>query len=117
MTITSNVQRVVPLWEVTIDEYSKIVIAAGPRLVRFPDPTLPMIFSCSSNGVWPTTKLGFMPKDSRQYLTEDDYLLIGIAQVMMSDPDSRTGGRFSVTLNGAFRTRDGMPIVDFELAP
>ena len=116
MTLSPHLQESIPHWAVSFDDLAKLFTVAAPRIARFPYPTFPLIFSCSPNGVWPTTCLGFMPPDTRQYVGGQSNILDSIAQLMMSDPDSWRGGRFTITLDGAVRTRDDAVLARFELA-
>ena len=114
MSLRSSTQQTTPRWIVTVDDLTKLFETATTRSMH-PEPTYAVTFSCSSNGIWPTTRMGFMPPETRQYVEGPSTLLAAIAQQMMRMSDSWMGGRFSVTLDGATRTRDAEPIVSFEL--
>lgn len=113
--LTPQRDLTVPCWTVTLEELADLHAAARPRLIRFPYPTFPLIFSCSPNGIWPTTSLGYTQPGDRHYVDGRSNILDTVAHLMMSRADSATGGRFTVTLDGATRTRDAAPIAHFEL--
>lgn len=116
MNCSPRTQFAAPRWLVTVDDLTDLFVAAVPRLSVFPEPVFPVVFSCSTNGIWPTTSRGFMAEEDRLYIREPGVLLTAVAAQMMSMPDSWMGGRFTITLDGATRTRDGEPIAEFELA-
>ena len=113
--LTPQLHHSVPHWTVTLDEMTDVVVAARPRLIRFPYPTFPLIFSCSPNGIWPTTSLGYTPPGDRHYVGGRVNILDAVAHLMLNDAASTSGGRFTITLEGATRTRDATPIAHFEL--
>jgi len=116
VTYPPTLQESPPTWTVTFDDFTRALVAAAPRLTRFPYPVFPLVFSCSVNGVWPTTCLGYMSAATRQYVDGRSNIVDAVAHLMMSRHDSWQGGRFTVTLDGAFRTRDRSPLARFELA-
>ena len=115
MTRTSQLHRSVPRWAVTLDDITDLLLAAQPRLTHYPYPTFALVFSCSRNGTWPTTSLGYIRHADRHYVDGCSTILDAVARLMINDAESPTGGRFTITLDGATRTRDGAPIATFEL--
>ena len=78
------------------------------------DP-IELAFSCSSRGTWPSERTGPRPEEYRHYVDGRDGLLDYLSWLMIeSEPDGR-GGRFVVTLDGAYRLRDGLALVNFVL--
>jgi len=115
MQSPSDLQESLPYWTITLDEFATVLVQATPRLVNFPYPVYPLVFSCSSNGIWPTSSLGYMPPATRRYIDGKSNILDALAQVMTSRHNSSNGGRFTVTLDGAFVTRDNAPLARFQL--
>ena len=106
----------VPELEITLADIVEILVLAKPRLERFDYPAHPLLFSCSSNGTWPTTNLGPVAPLERTMVDGQNVLLDIVSRLMMLNSSSRQGGRFTITLEGAFRTRDGSPIAMFALS-
>ena len=99
---------------VTFEEWTELFRLAAERLARFPYPANEVIFSCSPHGIWPTTRRGFISPHERTLIDGKSRLLDTIASLMLSEPVA-VGGRFTVTSEGAFRTRNLMPVCLFEL--
>jgi hypothetical protein len=116
MTMQSPTQTTpVPHWIVPFADLVRIFELAEPRLRRFDHPAHPLIFSCSVNGIWPTTCLGPTPVCERVMIGGQSALLDATADLLMHTCDSTRGGRFTVTLDGVFRTRDGAVLAQIEL--
>ncbi len=115
-TQLSTYAPTVPKLEITIADIVEILVLAKPRLERFDYPTYPLIFSCSSNGIWPATKFGPIAPSERTLVDGRSPVLDIVARLMMMDSCSRLGGRFTITLEGAFRTSGGAPIAMFALS-
>jgi len=105
----------VPTIEVTVAHWLEAFRLSEPRRRVFLYPQFPLVFSCSTNGIWPTTEFGPIKEDGRTYVQGQCELLDRIAFLYMASADTDQGGRFTLTLAGAFRTRDGAPIVAFSL--
>lgn len=106
----------VPSWTLPFDELAQIFSLAAPRLVRFPYPAFDLVFSCSNFGIWPTTSLGFIHPPDRILVDGKSSVLDTLAVLLMAQCESHTGGRFTVTPNHAFRTKDRLLLASFELS-
>jgi len=115
MNLEQPPQIALPNWSVTLVDFNRLIAAAQPRLIRFPEAPFPLVFSCSANGIWPVTRRGYMPPVERSYVDGMSDVLDAIARLMMREPNSSIGGRFSVTFDGAYRTRDFVLLANFEL--
>ncbi len=102
-----------PTISVSFDELTEIFELAAPRFERFPYPQNPLMFSCSPNGVWPTTRRGYVPPAERSYVTGRNKILDTI-NVFILAQHCDIGGRFVLDLNGARTADSGEPICVFE---
>lgn len=116
MTLHPDTQLQVPNWILPFDELAQIFSLAAPRLMRFPYPAFELVFSCSSFGIWPTTALGFIHPPDRILVNGKSPVLDTVAALLMAQAESRTGGRFTITPNHAFRTKDRLLLATFELS-
>lgn len=103
-----------PLVPVSFDDLVKVFSLAAPRLEWFPYPQHDLTFSCSTNGVWPVTRWGVVPMEERVDVHRESWLLELVATLMRSTVSPR-GGRFVITLDGALRATDRLPICRFEV--
>ena len=112
--MTDTTSTDVPVINVTFEEFTKLFELAAPRLEWFKYPKHELIFSCSINGVWPTTRWGYIPVEERVLVGDDSNTLFFIAVMMLAYHDP-LGGRFIVDTTGAYRATHRTPIVRFEL--
>ena len=103
-----------PTISVSFDELTEIFELAAPRFEWFPYPQHPLVFSCSPNGVWPTTRRGYVPPAERCYVTGRNNILDTIT-VLIPGQHCNIGGRFIIDMNGARTANSGEQICHFEV--
>jgi hypothetical protein len=104
-----------PTWSVLLADLLEIYRLAAPRFQRFEYPDFPLIFSCSTNGVWPVTRFGFMPPGERVMVSGRSSILDNVACLLMCVRGSTQGGRFTLDADGAQRTKDALVLARFEV--
>lgn len=113
MTATAEI-RTIPRLIVTFDEWLQLFTLATDRLDLFPYPDNPLVFSCSRHGIWPTTRRGYIHQQDRTLVNGQSWVLDTIAALMLGGATG-IGGRFAVTVDGAYRLADMDAICFLEL--
>ena len=110
---TAN-QTAAPTIQVTFDEIAELFTLGNARQPYFVRPAHTVLFSCSRHGILPAVIHGYHPPAVRELVTGESWLLDFLAAAFQLHHDSR-GGRFSVSIEGAYRSADGACIAEFEL--
>jgi hypothetical protein len=113
MSSTSTHRTVLKL-QVSFDDLVEAFTLAEPRYSLFPYPEHDVMFSCSSMGIWPTTRRGLMQDADRIYVQDKSWVLDAVAAIFRGSLSPR-GGRFVLTLDGAVRVSDSTIICMFEV--